>query len=196
MPEDYKSRLSFSAYDILAFALKLSPHPTLPNIYTDKNKTLYRRTKWGFEKAERFNLQLELKYKERQYDELEYKFNNLSNEYDQLLRRKTGLLKHFDLLNQQLRQSKKDKGFLKRHLKEVLDKNLSLDKRMERMLKQEENLLQQIEKLRKTKDNLLEQNYQLTDKSRQQKNQINALQAALHELKEKLQPSEASEKVH
>lgn len=196
MSEDYKSRMSSSAYDILAFALRLSPHPALPHIYIDKNKVHYRRTRWGFEKAERYNLHLELKRKERQCDELKYESGNLKNEFEQLLKRKTRLLKHFDVLNLQLKQSKKDKGFLKKHLKEVLDKNLSLDKRMERMIKQEDNLLHQIEKLKKTKDNLLEHNIQLTEKNKQQRNQINALQKALHELKEKLQPSEASEEVH
>ncbi len=174
-----------SAYDILAFALRLKPHPTMDNFFTDKNDTLYRRTRWGFEKAERYNVQLALRRKEKQYDELNDELHNLHDEFAQLLKRKTGLLKHIEQLNQQLKNSRREKGFLKKHLKEVLDKNLSIDKRMERMTNQEDNLLLQIEKLKKTKDNLLEHNLQLTDKNRQQKNQINALQKALLELKGK-----------
>ncbi len=183
MTEIKKSPILKSAYDVLAYVLKLKKHHNLANIYIDVNKVHYRRTKWGFEKAERYNLNLALLRKEKQYELLMHEYDNLNQKYDQVLKRKTGLIHHLDECNNKLKDYRKEKGFLKRHLKEVLDKNISLDKRMERMLKQEENLQLQIEKLKSTKDNLLEQNHYLTDKTRQQKSLINALQKTIEQLK-------------
>ncbi len=173
-----------SAFDVLAHVLQLKKHTSYSNIYFDKNKTLYRRTRWGFEKCERYNLQLELSRKQRQYEQLQAKYYDLYDEYEHVMKRKSGLNQHLESLNQLLKQGRKEKGFLKKHLKEVLDKNISIDKRMDRMLKQEANLMQQIEKLKKTKDNLLEHNLLLTDKNRQQKNQIKALQLTIEQLKQ------------
>lgn len=184
MSELNQKLITQSAFDILAYVLRLKKHSNIDNIYIDKNNQLYRRTKWGFEKAERINLHLALQRKERQFEQLQSKYYDLLDEYEHVLRRKTGLLQHLESTNEQLKQSRKEKGFLKKHLKEVLDKNLSLDKRMERMENQEANLLQQIEKLKKTRDNLLENNLQLTNKTRQQKNQLNALQQTITELKQ------------
>ncbi|MCU4154539.1 hypothetical protein J1N10_01040 [Carboxylicivirga sp. A043] len=183
MPKLKPSPIVKSAYDILAFALNLQRHPQYENIYVDKKKINYRRTKWGFEKEEKYNLRLALMRKERQHEQLRYDYNNLAYEYEQLLKRKTGLIHHLEMANNKLKEYRKEKGFLKKHLKEVLDKNISIEKRMQRMLKQEENQQQQIEKLKSSKDNLFEQNNYLTDKTRQQKTQINALQKTIEQLK-------------
>jgi len=178
-----------SAYDILAVVLKLKKHSSGENIYVDKNNIHYLRTKWGFEKAEKYNLRIALKRKERQYDRLFDDYNNLVHDYNLILQRKSGLNKHLDSANEILKNARKEKGFFKKHLKEVLDKNTALEKRMERMLRQEENQAHQIEKLKSTKDNLLEQNTLLMDKTRQQKSQINALQKVIEELKSKVKHS-------
>jgi chromosome segregation ATPase len=183
MPKIKESSIIKSAYDVLAFALQLKKHPQFENIYVDRNKVNYRRSKWGFEKEERYNLRLALLRHEKKYEQLMHDYDNLTQEYDQLLKRKTGLVHHLDAANNKLKENRKEKGFLKKHLKEVLDKNISIDKRMQRMLKQEENQKQQIEKLKSAKDNLLEQNNYLTDKTRQQKSQINALQKTIDQLR-------------
>ncbi|WP_430813541.1 hypothetical protein [Carboxylicivirga sp. RSCT41] len=181
-----QSPFTKSAFDVLAFALQLKKHPEFENIYVDKRKVQYRRTKWGFEKTEKYNLRLALMRKEKKHAQLADEYDNLIQEYEQLLKRKTGLIHHLEAANDKLKDNRKEKGFLKKHLKEVLDKNISLDKRMQRMIKQEENQKQQIEKLKSSKDNLLEQNNYLTDKTRQQKNQINALLKTIEELKSRL----------
>ncbi|MCG8580669.1 MAG: hypothetical protein MI866_12165 [Bacteroidales bacterium] len=181
-----QSPFTKSAFDVLAFALKLKKHPEFENIYVDKNKVQYRRTKWGFEKTEKYNLRLALMRKEQKHAHLSDDYNNLIQEFEQLLKRKAGLIQHLETANEKLKENRKEKGFLKKHLKEVLDKNTSLDKRMQRMLKQEENQKLQIEKLKTSKDNLLEQNNFLTDKTRQQKNQINALLKTIEDLKTRL----------
>jgi chromosome segregation ATPase len=186
MPERKILPLLETAYDVLAYVLKLSRHPKINNLYFDKNKEVYRRTKWGFEKADKYNMRIALMRKEKQYDQLLDDYDDVCQEYNQLLKRKTGLLDHLDMANEKLKESRKEKGFFKKHLKEVLDKNTSIEKRMERMLNQEDNLKQQIEKLKSTKDNLLESHQALTEKTRQQKAQINALQKTLEQLKEKL----------
>ena len=173
-----------TAYDVLAFVLQLKKHPKLSNHYIDKNKIVYRRTKWGFEKAEKHNLRIGLRRKERLFDQLQNEHDRLQYEHQLVLKRKTGLLKHLEMADEKIKQYKKEKGFFKKHLKEVLDKNTSLEKRMERMLKNEENLHSQIEKLKKTKDNLQEQNQYLTEKSRHQKAQINSFQKLLDQRKE------------
>ncbi|MBK3517232.1 hypothetical protein [Carboxylicivirga marina] len=185
MPSLNKLPIFKTAYDVLAYVLQLKKHPSIEHIYFDKNKVHYRRTKWGFEKAEKYNLNLALKHKEQQFDRLQQDYDNLSNEYELLLKRKTGLNHHLETANDKLRESKKEKGFFKKHLKEVLDKNTSLEKRMERMLKQEENLKQQVEKLKSSKENLFEQNQHLTEKSRMQRNQINAFHKTIEQLKAK-----------
>ncbi|WP_439182314.1 hypothetical protein [Carboxylicivirga taeanensis] len=183
MPDNANRRLPVSAYDILAYALQLKQHPTIDNVYLDRNNIHYRRTKWGFEKAERLNLRLALRRMEKECDLLAQRLDDLSEEYDHLLKRKTGLLQHLDAANNKLKEHRRERGFLKKYLKEVLDKNLSLDKRMERMTKREQNLLQQIDNLKSTKDNLLENNLHLTNKNREQKNQIQTLQKVVEELK-------------
>ena len=186
MPKRKNPPLPETAYDVLALVLQLKKHPTITNLYLDKNKQLYRRTRWGFEKADKYNLKIALLRKEYRYDQLKDDYDNLCQEYEQLLKRKTGLLHHLEAANDKLKEARKEKGFFKKHLKEVLDKNLSIEKRMERMLNQEENQKNQIDRLKSTKDNLLESNQLLTDKTRQQKSQINSLQKAVEQLKEKL----------
>ena len=186
MPTNHKHPIVNSAYDILALVLKLKKHSSGENIYVDKNKTHYLRTKWGFEKTEKYNQRIALKRKERLFDKLLDDYNNLEHDYNLLLQRKTGLNKHLEAANEMLNKARKEKGFFKKHLKEVLDKNVALEKRMERMLRQEENHMFQIEKLKTNKDNLLGQNTLLTDKTRQQKSQINALHKVIEELKSKI----------
>lgn len=183
MPKLKSSPIIKSAYDVLALALRLKKHQQFEKIYVDENNVQYRQTKWGFEQAEKYNFRLALLRKEKKYKLLTDDYDNLTQEYEQLLKRKTGLIHHLVTANEKLKENRKEKGFLKKHLKEVLDKNISIDKRMQRMLKQEENQKQQIEKLKSSKDNLLEQNNYLTDKTRQQKSQINALQKTIEELK-------------
>ncbi len=176
-----------SAYDILALVLKLKKHTSKENIYVDKNNTYYIRNKWGFEKAAKYNQRIALRRKERQFDQLADDYKHLKHDYDLLLQRKTGLSKHLKAINEILKVTRKEKGFFKKHLKEVLDKNTALEKCMERKIRHEKNQAQQIEKLKMTKDNLLEENIILTDKTKQQKSQINALQKFIEELKMRAQ---------
>lgn len=185
MPDNYKPSLIKSAYDILALALQLKKVSNRANLYVDRNSISYRRTKWGFEKEEKYNLRIALRRKERQFDQLSDAKNDLEQSFTQLTKRKTGLLQHLEAANDKLKQAKKEKGFFKKLIKELLDKNTALDKRMERMQNQADNLQQQVKKLKENKDNLFEQNLNLTEKTRQQKVQITALQNAISELKSK-----------
>ncbi|TRX66000.1 hypothetical protein [Carboxylicivirga sp. M1479] len=185
MPDNYKPSLIKSAYDILALALQLKKVSNRANLYVDRNSISYRRTKWGFEKEEKYNLRVALRRKERQLDQLSDAKNDLEQSFTQLTKRKTGLLQHLEAANDKLKQAKKEKGFFKKLIKELLDKNTALDKRMERMQNQADNLQQQVKKLKENKDNLFEQNLNLTEKTRQQKVQITALQKAISELKSK-----------
>ncbi|GEM_PF-6476581 len=183
-----RSRLSIfdTAYDVLAYVLKLHKHPTQKSVYIARDKQLYRRTKWGFEPLERYNLRIQLRRKERKIDYLNDELDNLTEEYNLLLKRKTGLINHLHDADERLKEARREKGFLKKHLKEVLDQNIALDKRLQRMQNQEENNLLQIDKLKRTKDNLLESNTSLSDKTRQQKAQIASLHKMVEDLKNKV----------
>jgi len=173
-----------SAYDILALALGLRRHLTNKNIYIDKYKTHFIRSKWGFEPTEKYNQRLLIQYQERKIEQLNHLLADKDFEIEHVLSRKDGLSRQIHLMQEQSKSAKREKGFLKKLLKEVLDKNLALEKRMERMIHHEENLSMQIAKLKLSKDNLLEHNQHLTEKSRQQKLQLQTLQQVIEKLKE------------
>lgn len=179
MTSHFHKNLFNSAYDVLAMALGLHRHHTSKNIYIDKYGARFIRRKWGFEPTEKYNQKIKIQYQERKIEQLKQLLADKNYEIEHLLVRQEGLHKQVDLMHDQSKSAKKEKGFLKKLLKEVLDKNLALEKRMERMIHHEENLFMQIAKLKTSKENLLEHNQHLTEKSQQQKQQLQTLQKVI-----------------
>jgi chromosome segregation ATPase len=174
-----------TAYDIIARILGLTKSPIKENIYfLRKNGRRYIQTKWGFEPVEKYNLNIQVLKLERK---LERQFDYMEElEYDnaQLLRRKAGLIKQLNKSYDYAKGLKRKIGFLNKLLKEVLDKNVAWEKRLLRLEKNEENIRHQLENLKTSKAALVEQNQHLTEKSRQQKKQIQELQTALNTIKQ------------
>jgi len=182
-PSPHKTLIK-SAYDVLAMALGLRRHHSVKNIYFDKYNSHFIRSKWGFEPTDKYNQKIKIQYQNRKIDHLDGLLSDKNYEIEHLLTRKDGLSRQVDQMHAQAKSAKKEKGFLKKLLKEVLDKNLALENRMKRMISHERNLLMQIAKLQTTKDNLLIHHQQTTEKSRQQKQQLQTLQKVIEQLKQ------------